>query len=80
MLYFACNDWYLVWFSSIYTSHKEKGLKMKKENGSKNILIRKALPQSSMSGLKVISNFLMNCIFNKCSQSLCSFTFTFLKI
>ena len=24
MLYFACNDRYLVWFSSTYTSHKEK--------------------------------------------------------
>ena len=81
MLYFACNDWYLVWFSSAYTSHKEKGLRWKKRMEARIvILIRKALLQSSMSKLKIISNVLMNCIFNKCSLSLCSFTLTFLKI
>ena len=81
MLYFACNDRYLVWFSSAYTSHKEKGLRWKKRMEARIvILIQKTLLQSSMLELKVISNVLMNCIFNKCSLSLCSFTLTFLKI
>ena len=72
---------YLVWFSSAYTSHKEKGLRWKKRMEARIvILIQKALLQSSMLELKVISNVLMNCIFNKCSLSLCSFTLTFLKI
>ena len=81
MLYFACNNRYLVWFSSAYTSHKEKGLSWKKRMEARIvILIRKALLQSSMSKLKIISNALMNCIFNKCNLSLYSFTLTFLKI
>ena len=67
MLYFACNDWYLVWFSSAYTSQKEKCLRRKKRMEARIvILIRKALLQSSMSKLKVISNVLINCIFNAC--------------
>ena len=42
ILYFACNDWYLVWFSSTYTSRKEKGLRRKKRMEARIvILIRK---------------------------------------
>ena len=42
MLYFACNDWYLVWFSSAYTSRKEKDLRLCLDSVEKPSVLRLA--------------------------------------